>query len=242
MIIDIILILIFAATVFVGVKRGFVSSVLELLAVLASLFFAYLFSDSFSAWLYNNFVEGKIINSVTSLIPTSLSRAAQTSGVEVTLNNIKDTLGDALAPLTSVLNINFNELFKDVGNISVAGMSTHEIAQTITQNVIEPIASKALYWISFAILFFVFSFAFRLIVMLIEKIIKMTPFKGANGLLGGLLGVVKGIITVFVLVIILKVIASVNAVDANSNSAKFTEMINDSKIVEVVYDHNPFSK
>ena len=93
-ILDVILIAIFAAIVFAAVKKGFMLSLLELVAVIAALVLAFQLSPVVSQAAYDGIVEKSLIETVETQIDETLSLSETGTQAEVILNAIPGFMVD----------------------------------------------------------------------------------------------------------------------------------------------------
>ena len=89
-ILDVILITIFAAFVFTAAKKGFMLTLLELLAVIVALALSYQFSPVVAQATFDNVLEESLIETVETHIDETLNISSTTAQAEVVLESIPD--------------------------------------------------------------------------------------------------------------------------------------------------------
>ena len=85
-VLDVILVVIFAAFVFAAVKKGFMLSLLELVAVIAALALSYQFSPVVAQAAYDGVVEESLIETVEGQIDENFNLSSTTKQAEVILD------------------------------------------------------------------------------------------------------------------------------------------------------------
>lgn len=195
-----------------GVKKGFVSSVLE---------FAFAFLSSAVAWVvaaktcntvYNNYFREMLLSKLNErLIPSVSSNTAE--GV----SNVLSAVPDSVMNLAEKLGIGDLKLPNTDSLIPLT-------ADNLEKNFFGPIAVFAVKCLIFVVLAVLLGIVFRIISNLISRAIKGSVFAGLNYLLGGIFGFCKA--TVIVLIISLIFVGISYALPQFS----FSALISQSKI------------
>lgn len=216
--IDIILIILIAVIVVMGIKKGFIASVLE---------FAFSFLGTAVSWLvaantcgavYDKYFKAKLIEQLNDkFIPAVADKAS--SGI----NSILSAVPESILNLAEKIGItNIDELFLNASGI--ADVSALE------KNFFGPVAVFAVKCILFICLSVVIGILFRLVTKLIAKAVKNSPVKGLNFLLGGLFGFCKATIIILVVSLVSVYVSYL----APQNS--FSVAVSQSKICSLAVD------
>ncbi|MBO4770244.1 MAG: CvpA family protein, partial [Clostridia bacterium] len=189
---DVLVLAVFALCVILGVKKGFIRSII-LLAVLALAFFAsYKFTKPFAEYLNKNYISSSVAEKVSEKIAAIFSSGSDTGekaaeqSKEISDEDIEDKKGD-ISDLLSGFSISVDDLkswLKEKKDRTVA-----EIADFIAG----PTANALSVGIAFLIIFFGTAILGYIALWLISKLFETEALSGVNGLLGGLLGAVKGL-------------------------------------------------
>ena len=89
-ILDVILIAIFAAYVITAAKKGFVRTLLELVAVVAAIFLSFQISPVISQTVYDGFVEKEIVATLEEQISENVDALSVTEKANAVLDSIPD--------------------------------------------------------------------------------------------------------------------------------------------------------
>ena len=194
LIIDIILVLIFVSCVFEGRKKGFVKTVLSLLATIISIIIAQEYASPVAEWFNGEFIHDRGVEWLTNLISENIN-----NGSAYVLEMIPESIIRAAEPA----NVSVESLINGIGSSAEIAQIAEQIysaAETVMiKVVITAIAFLVIYAIANAILSIAVSF--------ISGFFKLPVLKSLNKLFGGVLGAIKGVIAVCVFGVVL-VIAS----------------------------------
>ncbi len=226
--IDIILVVIFAAFVFTAVKKGFVLSLLEFVAVILAFVLAYNFSPKVAEAAYDGFVKEATINAIETQIEENVSLTETSTQTQMLLESIPDYM----VSVADFMGISVESIKQDVANSS---FTSENIATELVEKIAQPIILGTLTALSFVALAIVLLFVLKFLAKIIAKIFKLPLIKTVNKFLGGLLGACKGLAVVIFICTILTVFFA-------SGDNEFATAINDSIIVNLIDDFNPLVK
>ncbi len=188
---DALVLAVFVLCVVIGIKKGFIRSII-LLAVIALAFFAsYKFTRPFAEYLNKNYIGSSVAEKVSEKIAAIFSsgdtgeKAADRSD-EISNDDIEEKKGD-ISDLLDRFSVPVDDLtswLKEKKDRTVA-----EIAGFIAG----PTADALSVGIAFVIIFFGTAIVGYIALWLISKLFETEALSGVNGLLGGLLGAVKGL-------------------------------------------------
>ena len=229
-VLDIAVILIVVVTVIAGYRHGFLKSVIGVVGLLASLLLAYFASGMISDWVYTGIIQRKTEQAITTGIGDSIGAAA----------SVEDGLRAAVEHLPGVV-----QSFMEEEGLSPESLAQQvdqktedtakAIAVTLTDSVVRPVMTLVVRSVAFLLLFVVLLIVTGILGKLLGGILKRTPLKGLNSLLGALLGLLKSVLWVLFLVTVVQMIAHFS-----SESALISQKtIEDTTIVEAIADVNP---
>ena len=213
--IDVILLAIIGIVVLVSVKSGFFKTLFDLVGYIVAIIVAKNASLLLAKNAFDTFIRGgaqEYLDSVVSEITTE-QLPEQT-------DRVISSIPDGLRGLLNV--VGFTEE-KIADQISTVETGSQNMVSDLMDNVIEPIGVGVMQFLIFIILGIVLLIAAKIIVGLLNKIVKKLPvIKRFNSLLGGIFGLVKGVVLAAVFAGALGVIASASDnqgfIDAVSNS------------------------
>lgn len=217
-ILDVVLVAIFALMVFLAVKKGFLKSLLDFVAVILAFVLAFSLSSPVAELLYDSVVEDIIISSVEAQIDEDNFDAS--IAAEEVKTALKE-LPESLVSLASAVGVDFDDIIDDVDFDKV---NPSDSVNTLVRKIAAPIAIKILTAVSFLLLAVIFLIVFKVLALLISKIAKLPLIGEADKILGGILGGLKGIL-------ILGFICTLIYGFFSSGDSEFSEMVNDSLII-----------
>lgn len=223
---DIILIVIFAAFVLTAAKKGFVKTLLELVAVAAALVLAYQFSPVVAQGAYDGFVKESMITSIEEQIDENFNTSTAAKKAEVTL----EALPDFMVSLASSAGVEINDI---KAKIASEKFSSQNIATELVEKVAEPIVIGAMTIVIFMILAIILIFALKVVAHLISKLFDVPLIGTANKILGGALGACKGVVVLLFICTILDFLFA-------KGDGELSVAVNDSFVIGLLDNINPF--
>ncbi len=219
-ILDIIIILIFGGIVISSIRKGFFKSLFEFAGTLISLLISRALSEGFAPQVFDSFVrkgaEGYLENTLGTLGTTDYVQQAQE-----TLNAIPDALGGIM----SLMGIDKQVMLEKIESADLGGSN---LIESLMSSVVEPVGTAIVQFILFVIFAVVVGFLLKIVVRLLDGIIKKLPaVKQLNSALGAVFGVFRGIIIVAIISMLVGIVASFIGNEA------FIEIVNNSIIVDV---------
>lgn len=225
-VLDVILIVIFAAFVLTAAKKGFVKTLLELVAVAAALVLAYQFSPVVAQGAYDGFVKESMITSIEEQIDENFNTSTAAKKAEVTL----EALPDFMVSLASSAGVEINDI---KAKIASEKFSSQNIATELVEKVAEPIVIGAMTIVIFMILAIILIFALKVVAHLISKLFDVPLIGTANKILGGALGACKGVIVIIFICTILDFLFA-------KGDGELSVAVNDSFVIGLLDNINPF--
>lgn len=219
--VDLILCAVFGITIAVSVKKGFFYTLFELGGYIISFVTAKIFSEQLAPSVYSTVLE----KPVTERVAEALGETG-TVGYTEAIEGFFEKIPLWATGIVEGIGISKESL---IDNVNAADLQGNNAVETIMNKIVAPIATSVIQVAVFAISVIVFMFVLKVVIRLLNKIIKKLPvIKGFNRVLGGVLGALKGaIIVVIVSVIVL-------AVSGLSGSEEFVEAVNSSFIVNSI--------
>lgn len=227
-ILDVILVTIFAAFVFTAAKKGFMRTLLELLAVIVALALSYQFSPVVAQATYDEIVEKSLVEAVETQIDETVNVSSVTTQAEVLL----DSIPGFMASFASSAGVDLDEIKTQ---ISSEKFSSANLAIELVDKIAKPIAVGALTAIFFLLLSVVLIFVLKWIAGLLAKLFKLPLIGTVNKVLGGVLGACKGVLVIVFICTFLDIIFA-------NGDGEISDMVNNSYVVGLLDNINPFIK
>ena len=221
-VLDIILAVIFIVLIATAAKKGFVLTVLEVVAIIAALFCASYISEPVAQSAYDMFLKNNVVKTVNAEIDEKTASAK---------------IGDVAFEAIPQYAIDFAEC-AGVDTQSVKNDINNTISNAVQsgkldENCVRPVAVPAMRIILFLVLFVILLLIFRLIAKAVSKAVKLPIVGTLDTVLGGLLGAVRG-------AAVLLVISTVFVTMLSSGDSDFAAAVRESKVIELVNSYNPF--
>lgn len=229
LVLDIILAGIFIVLIATAAKKGFVLTVLEVVAIIAALFCASYISEPISQSTYDMFLKNNIVKTVNAEIDDKTASA-----------NIGDVAFEAIPQyaidFAECAGIDTQSVKTDINNTisnAVQSGKLDEVGEKVEEKCVRPVAVPAIRIILFLVLFVILLLIFRLLAKVISKAVKLPIVGTLDTVLGGLLGAVRG-------AAVLLVISTVFVTMLSSGDSDFAVAVRESKVIELVNSYNPF--
>jgi len=213
--IDLILIATVALVVFASYKNGFFKTLFDLVAYIVAIAVAKNTSPLLAKNAFDTFIRG----GAEEYLSSTLSGVTTEQLPEQT-DKIIASMPEGLRGLLEVVGFTDEKISEQISSIEFDGQ---DIVSGIMDKVVEPIGVGIMQFLIFVILGIALLIVAKIIVSLLNGIVKRLPvIKRFNSLLGGILGFVKGVVIASVLSGIFGVLASVSdnqtLIDVVSNS------------------------
>ena len=219
--VDLVLCAVFGITVAIAVKKGFFYTLFELGGYIVSFVSAKIFSEAFAPSVYSGVLEKPITDKVAETLGET-----GTMGYTEAIEGFFDKIPLWAQGIVEGIGISKESLIE---NVSTADLQGNNAVETIMNKIVAPIGISVMQVVIFAISVIAFMFVLKVVIRLLNKIIKKLPvIKRFNSLLGGVLGALKGAIIVVIVAII------VLSVSGLSGSEEFAHAVNSSFIVNSV--------
>ena len=204
--IDIILAVIIILPVILGIKRGFVKTVMGLVSVLIAICASYILTPYLSPLCRNKIVEPYMRPPVESQIESMLDASGETFDTE-SLENLSE-IPDVVKNICDTFGIDIQDI---KSNEEIDKQSPD---QSISDHITELILSRTAYIIAFISVFIAAAIVLRIITIILCTICKMPILNSINRIAGAVFGFCFGGISAFViaklLILLLPTLVSVN--------------------------------
>ena len=200
-VVDGIIILIFAACIFDGYRRGFVKMLLSLAAIVISVAVASALSAPVAKWAYDEYVGDIASEYVESYFESALESAGLTedeftgSNFEGSKEKIAEAIPEEIAEFLEEYDISIEEILDGVS----AEDTLEETGEKIIENVERAIILPVLEITAFILIYIVSSIILTIVVGVICSLFKLPIIKGINKSFGAALGTLKGLAVIGVL-------------------------------------------
>ena len=193
---DAIIVVIFLLFIILGVKRGFVRSVLDLVGTLAAMLVSMWFSGIAAQWVFSTFLQ----ESLTRQIAEALQSAPAADAAEAVLSVVPEILRGGLEAFG---------ITSDAINQAVAGTSGQAAAAVVA--VLSPMVVSVLRGL-FALVLFVFLLViFRILSGVVCRIFRLPVLRQLDKGLGILLGVAQAALITVLLCFCAQALISVSS-------------------------------
>lgn len=189
LVVDGILILIFAACIFEGRRKGFIKMVLSVIAVIISIGVAHTLSVPVAAWANESFAK----EGVSQYIEEQLGGMLETENVQDSENG--EMLPEELKSFIEKYGISLDGIFEDASVKENIEQTGEKIAERILDAVLLPVLET----LCFIIIYIICSSLLSILVSVVGSLFKLPIINGINKALGGVLGAVKGLAVISVL-------------------------------------------
>lgn len=233
-VLDLAVILIFVLTIIRGYKIGFVDSVISFVGMIVAVVLAFTLSGPIANGIYSAFVQKPTENAiVTSIDEVTGENEAGANSLTENLQAAQESLPGFVKSLMEKNSISLTEIAENVeGGIENTAKA---IAETVTEQVVKPVVTLLIRCIVGVVLLIALLIGASLLVKVVSKVLRITPLKKLDGILGAVLGALKGLLWVLLVVTIMQMIAGFTAEDAVISKKAIEESI----VVSRVADINP---
>ncbi len=225
-ILDVILIAILVLFIATAVKKGFMLSLLELVAVVVSFAAAFMFSPTLAQGVYDGFVEQTLLETLKAQLSENVNASGTIENIQLTISslpefvvNFANSIGFDIAAVSS--------------SISSADLSAENLATELVTKIAEPMVVGVITVIAFIILAIVLCIALKFVAKLLSKVFNLPIVGKVNKALGGILGGVKGIAVLVFICTILKLAFA-------NGDGEFNLAVQNSFVVNFLDNINPF--
>ncbi len=225
-------VLLFAAILilWLGVRRGFVRSVMGLVTGIASTIAAYAYTPVLAEYIRKNYLIENITNGIAE---TLRSLALDT---ETDLYNLDRLASDLPEPFTAILERYSIDLEPFIGQIRGLSACSEEVVDAFAAQIAAPTTTVLASAAAFVILFIGFVIILSLLTGLLDLIFNLPILRSANAMLGFILGAAEAAFIACLLASVMSVLAS--ALGAVDPSLFGPDVVEDTIICKFILRHN----
>jgi uncharacterized membrane protein required for colicin V production len=240
-ILDLMVIIVFAFIVYTSYRKGLIRSIIELAGYLVAFLVSSILSDPIGKWIFSNFlqpiVSGQIKNYITSEIASNATTQANgalgSSGITSFANNIPD----AFKSMLGNYNISTDSLQNAAGSAITSG--SQSAANTLVTNVIDPLAQIVSRGIAFIVVFALCMIAVRIVASMSGGFSKIPIIGSFNKVGGAIIGVLKSVLVLFIITTCIAFVIPMLSLQKNPIITKAN--VSDSTIFKAIYYNNPIT-
>lgn len=228
-ILDVAVLVILFLAIFIGYKRGFIRTIINLIGYIAAAILAHLVSLPISQFIFNTFLRSKSVE----LIQNAISEHAGGQSVTELINTAFAAIPEKINTLAASYIGSMEEI---KNNLIQSTPTTAEIAENVVDKVVAPISTMIIQTLAFIVLFIVFCIAVKLITKALKIIDKIPLIGSANAALGAVIGIVQAVVFLLIFTIVIAMIINLsgNQLEAINNS-----VIDQSYVFKIIYEYNP---
>lgn len=226
-IVDIAIVVLFAVVVVAAYKKGFLSTVIDTLAIGVAAVVSYMFFETVAEGAYNLLVRDLVETRFTRVlddISSSLSIAEKVTAMI-------EGLPQGAVKLAEAMGVNFNALTLSMS--AGSNLSDDALIDLAVEKIGHPIMINITEVITFVAMFIVITFAMKFLAGIFKKANDIPLLGKLNAGLGGVIGIVKAVAVVFVVCTVFYFIAGM------SGAEPVIEAVNNSIIYKYVIEYNP---
>lgn len=223
--VDIFIIAIIFISVIAGLKKGFVRSVLSVMAKIISFIISFIVSNRFAPLLYNSYFRDGVVRNVESRVDPSVPLGLSDQ-VTASLSSIPNVLSGA-ARMFGIDYEMMEELVKESG-------LTTDLATNLESAIVGPVVMGICKIIIFAVVSTLSAFVLGAIVNIISGFVKLPVLRQADGLLGAAVGIVNGVLIALIISYFLVILASL------LDNSEIIDIIDTSNLVSMFARTNLF--
>ena len=186
--VDILLIAIFAVTVYRGCKRGLIKAVSGLLSLVGALIISGMFSYILYGVLQRTLFDPLVTDIVGGLIADAVSAADATA--ETAVQAIASSL-DGIRSCTDIFGISVPLDAQSLSSM-LGDVVNEETVQSLTDQITVPIAAQLSKWTAHLLIFVIAYLLLRFVFGVLNIVVCLPLLKEANSFLGGVGGIVLG--------------------------------------------------
>ena len=220
-------VVIIAAAVYflwLGFKKGFFRSMIDLVIMSLSALIPYLFAPTLAEQYYNNFISEALVDKITELINQNGALMDSAKNILGLVNNIPGFLQNNM----SGYGVTTHDILRILSGGGEESLAIEELLKPTIVNIVTIFIFAILSSVTFFALKFLFKFTFRLP--------RIPVFGLIDSILGLCMGALKFIVFTFLFIVIMKSVLLI--APQNDLKQDVTSAIEDSRIFSAIYDVN----
>lgn len=220
LILDLAVVLTFGVFLFLGFKKGIISSFFSFVSSVFSGVLSAYFSRHLSLWVYSNIIGPAIVRKAEKfMVGNSLNSENFLNHFPKFISKYLESSGITPFSLEHIMNNN------------AYGIVPEKISE-----IFEPIVTDVLRSVFVVVLFIVFMFVSKLLVRFVLGLFKSSLMRKTNTFLGGIFGLLKGYMVIAVALCCLRAVVCVSP---NTLNVFSEDNISNTIIFKEIYNNNP---
>lgn len=187
---DILIIGIIVVSVYLGVSRGFIKSVMRLLSFFIASFLAYTFNGELAKFYSDNFFSA----SFTEKVSETITPVVQKTGEAFNIQKLFADMPDAFKDILQRFGANIGDLESKFSSSSASAKTVEDMSRAIA-GPISDMLSKAL---AFVTIFVGALIILAILTFILDQIFKLPVLKKANKILGFVFGLIIAMVYAFI--------------------------------------------
>ncbi len=221
---DVLVILVFGLSVFLGWKNGLIKSLTGLISFAVAIAVASWLSTPVANWVFDSAVAPAITASIVDAQDEATQSAIQSA------DEMLAELPDGVRTLLTSVGIDIDETLAD----QIQADSVGTLAERLVSDVFKPMIISAFRVVAMLLLFVVTSLIMSVIMWVVDKAFKLPMLREANRVLGVIPGAINGVLGMMLAVTVMQLLCSLDVLIT-------PEAIQSSSIVSWINSINPFA-
>ncbi len=232
---DLVIVAILAVSIFLGVRRGLIHSIISLVGSIVALVLALTFSSGLGEYIDANYVNAPMRGWVIN----QLSASSQTvSATDLDFDDLFANQPEFFTETCDLLGVDVNEIAASYETMKAEGVEYAKSA--IITEMVDPLSAVISRVIAFAVIFLGAMIAI-VVISLFSKFLKNLPIiRKMDKLGGGILGAVTGILICFIVVAIVS--TGAKYVLRDRSPSELDAIKNKTVIYRIFHDVNPLDR
>jgi uncharacterized membrane protein required for colicin V production len=187
LLLDILVIAVFAFSLYTGIKKGFIRSIMGIVVAVLAVIGAVKMSPPMANYLHDKYIDKLVAEQVAGSLDELIADVES-----IDLKKLFEDKPQAFTDILDTFGVDFDEL-KSYYEKDLGGRDDSE--EAVSQYIAEPLAMTLSRAAAFAILFFGILLILTVAVLLIDLVVKLPILNGANKFLGAVFGAAMGLAT-----------------------------------------------
>lgn len=185
-VVDAVLVIVFAVCVIMGIRNGFIKTILTFAAVALALVAAVMLSRSLAPVVYDKYVDERAYKSIHARLTDSTDSTLALTRQQV----LEEVMPKTVMDVAGSVGIDAQGMIKSIGDFDG---SVDKASRGLTDGVVKPVFTAAIKSALFVAGFLVCFALLKLIVFLIDRFARLPVVKTVNKTMGALLGALAGV-------------------------------------------------
>lgn len=216
-VIDLLLVAVYAFTILLAAKKGFILTLFDLLGSILAFAVAFQLAAPISAAIYDQFVSERMVALLVEKLPAAIASPETVFDPQLFLNLLPSSIASLIDQL---------HLFGNGGVAAAIGNVVN--VNKIEQNIIAPVATLIIRMICFVVLGIVLLILVKILARVLSGLVNYTPLKKVNTVLGAVLGALRGLMVIVMLCVVLVLVGTL------AGESSFGQAVEDSAVCGMV--------